>query len=166
MEEEEEEEEEIKNNPPIPILDVSGELLFGTEDIGYIFDISDELHFSTSTSFDPDGRITKYTLDIGINNIIRDTEAIEFSHKYSYPGCFNITLEVEDDDGLKNKTYMEILVVEEWGLWAEYFITDNVYKDILIEIDYFGEIKPYDNSIEFLKTRINRRRHDGRSQSF
>ena len=145
--------DEVINEKPIPVLNITGSYM--DNNANYVFDISEPIFIYTSNSTDSDGLIIKYTLHIGVGDLISSNVGIETSHIYEYPGKYNITLTVMDDDSEENSTYFEILVVEEWGYWAEKIITDNEYTDISIEIDLIGQVETTESSINLFRERIN-----------
>ncbi|UCH88254.1 MAG: PKD domain-containing protein [Thermoplasmata archaeon] len=149
----------VVNSPPVAVLEISGTIVAGTYEIDYVFDISEDLTFSTYESFDEDGEIVKFTLSLGTGETISDTEPIDKQYKYSYPGCYRVTLKVEDDSGGTNKTYKDILLAEDVGLWAEYIISDDVYTEMYIEIDIFGDVVVDSAALTLLKTRLDQYIH-------
>lgn len=54
----------------------------------------DEVNFDGSASNDKDGRIVKYSWDMGDG---AKYDGVKVKHKYSKPGIFTVTLKVEDD---------------------------------------------------------------------
>ncbi len=66
----------------------------------------DEIQF-TDTSIDPDGTIISWSWDFGDGN----TSTIQHpTHQYADNGTYTVTLNVTDDDGTTNETYLGITV--------------------------------------------------------
>ncbi len=70
--------------------------------------------FNASTSYDPDGIITKYHWDFGDGNTKTYIQGINLTdtttHQYSTSGSYLVNLTVTDDDGLSNSTTKEVHV--------------------------------------------------------
>lgn len=65
--------------------------------------------FDASTSYDPDGAITKYDWDFGDGTKVA---GVFVTHSYSAQGKYNVVLTVTDDAGLTNSKSNEIRVEE------------------------------------------------------
>jgi hypothetical protein len=67
------------------------------------------IDFDASESFDKDGTITTYILDLGDSTFWSGSK---FSHKYSSPGIYGVILMVRDNDELVDHAYLNITVIE------------------------------------------------------
>jgi PKD repeat protein len=65
--------------------------------------------FDASTSYDPDGAITKYNWDFGDGTKVA---GVIVMHSYTAQGKYNVVLTVTDDAGLTNSKSNEITVEE------------------------------------------------------
>jgi len=65
--------------------------------------------FDASTSYDPDGAITKYDWDFGDGT---KGSGVIITHSYTAPGKYRAVLTVTDNDGLTNSMMKEITVEE------------------------------------------------------
>jgi parallel beta-helix repeat protein len=65
--------------------------------------------FDASTSYDPDGAITKYDWDFGDGT---KGAGVIVTHSYTAPGKYNVVLTVTDDDSLTNSKSNEITLEE------------------------------------------------------
>jgi parallel beta-helix repeat protein len=65
--------------------------------------------FDASTSYDPDGAITKYDWDFGDGT---KGSGVIITHSYTAQGKYNVVLTVTDDDSLTNSKSNEITVEE------------------------------------------------------
>ncbi len=91
--------------PPVAMFSVSNETPTTNQTV--IFD--------ASASYDPDGEIVAYRWDFdgdGIWDI--EGNVVKVTHNYNKSGIYNVILEVEDDDGAKNRTTKEINVSSEY----------------------------------------------------
>ena len=61
--------------------------------------VNQSVDFNGSKSYDLDGEIIEYLWEFGDGNTSSDINPF---HEYSRPGIYNVTLEVTDNDGLKN----------------------------------------------------------------
>jgi len=89
--------------PPVAMFSVSNETPTTNQTV--IFD--------ASASYDPDGEIVAYRWDFGDGSII-EGNVVKVTHNYNKSGIYNVILEVEDDDGAKNRTTKEINVSSEY----------------------------------------------------
>jgi len=90
-------------HPPVAMFSVSNETPTTNQTV--IFD--------ASASYDPDGEIVAYRWDFGDGSII-EGNVVKVTHNYNKSGIYNVILEVEDDDGAKNRTTKEINVSSEY----------------------------------------------------
>jgi len=91
--------------PPVAMFSVSNETPTTNQTV--IFD--------ASASYDPDGEIVAYRWDFdgdGIWDI--EGNVVKVTHNYNKSGIYNVILEVEDDNGAKNRTTKEINVSSEY----------------------------------------------------
>jgi PKD repeat protein len=79
------------NIPPIAIATV-------TPTIAYV---GENISFSSTASYDPDGTIVSYLWDFGDGNTSNEPNPV---HSYSEPGNYTVTLTVIDDKGASNST--------------------------------------------------------------
>ncbi len=71
--------------------------------------VNEKIIFNASSSYDPDGNITKYKWDFGDGNITEVEEPI-ITHTYSISGNYTVKLTVTDDKGMKSSIYRNITV--------------------------------------------------------
>ena len=76
--------------------------------------------FNATTSYDPDGTITRYYWDFGDETMVNTTEPV-VGHIYALPKKFNATLTVTDVDGLSANTTQTISI--------------GYYKELTVNID-------------------------------
>ncbi len=81
--------------PPVPVFTA-------TVDYATVF-------VDATGSYDPDGSIAVYYWAFGDGSV---SSGITQSHRYSAPGTYGITLEVVDNDGLKNWTSLSISIID------------------------------------------------------
>ena len=95
----------VIRSPPVAIFTVSNNTTLTNQPV--IFD--------ASPSYDPDGEIVAYRWDFdgdGIWDI--EGNVVKVTHNYNKSGIYNVILEVEDDNGAKNRTTKEINVSSEY----------------------------------------------------
>jgi len=71
--------------------------------------VNEKIIFNASSSYDPDGNITKYKWDFGNGNITEVEEPV-ITHTYSIAGNYTVKLTVVDDEGVKSSIYRNITV--------------------------------------------------------
>jgi len=71
--------------------------------------VNQTITFDASSSFDPDGNITKYKWDFGDGNITEVEEPV-ITHTYSIAGNYTVKLTVTDDKGVKSSISRNITV--------------------------------------------------------
>ena len=71
--------------------------------------VNEKIIFNASSSYDPDGNITKYEWDFGDGNITEVEEPV-ITHTYSIAGNYTVKLTVTDDKGVKSSIYRNITV--------------------------------------------------------
>ena len=71
--------------------------------------MSQPVTFDASSSYDPDGNITKYEWDFGDGNITEVEEPV-ITHTYSIAGNYTVKLTVTDDKGMKSSISRNITV--------------------------------------------------------
>jgi len=87
--------------PPVAMFSVSNETPTTNQTV--IFD--------ASASYDPDGEIIAYRWDFDSDGIWDiEGNVVKVTHNYNKSGIYNAILEVEDEDGAKNRTTKEINV--------------------------------------------------------
>ena len=71
--------------------------------------VNEKIIFNASSSYDPDGNITKYKWDFGDGNVT-EVEGAVITHTYSISGNYTVKLTVTDDKGVKSSIYRNITV--------------------------------------------------------
>ena len=71
--------------------------------------VNEKIIFNASSSYDPDGNITKYEWDFGDGNITEVEEPV-ITHTYSIAGNYTVKLTVTDDKGMKSSISRNITV--------------------------------------------------------
>jgi len=89
----------VENQPPIANFTYSPEKPV----------VNQSVTFDASSSYDPDGNITKYKWDFGDGNITEVEEPV-ITHTYSISGNYTVKLTVTDDKGVKSSISRNITV--------------------------------------------------------
>ena len=106
----------VVKSPPVAIFTVSNNTPLTNQPV--IFD--------ASPSYDPDGEIVAYRWDFNDDGVWDiEGNVVRVTHTYNKSDSYNVTLEVEDDDGAKNSTIKEIIVSSELN-GAMIWISGNV----------------------------------------
>ncbi len=71
--------------------------------------IGDEVRFDASASFDPDGKISKYSWDFGDG---AKSSGEKVTHSYNKSGRYKVTLRVDDDADVANSFSMDNLTIK------------------------------------------------------
>lgn len=71
--------------------------------------VGEQIAFSASDSYDPDGSIVNYSWEFGDGST---ASGIIVQHSYSSPGVYSVNLTVTDDGGATNTSSIEISVIE------------------------------------------------------
>ncbi len=117
------------NEPPRAVID-------SPEDMSS-FQVGEEVHFSASSSSDPDGTIVSYAWDFGDGNTT-EGDAPEAVHAYATPGLYKVTLTVEDDDGATNSTYVRVIILsaqEQTATVAELWSDPESYSGMTVKLE-------------------------------
>ncbi|MDD5133730.1 MAG: PKD domain-containing protein [Candidatus Nanoarchaeia archaeon] len=73
-----------------------------------------EVLFNSSLSYDPDGQIVEWSWNFGDGiTLSYNFEAPWIGHIYYFPGTYNATLTVTDDDGAQDTKLVQIVVAED-----------------------------------------------------
>jgi len=88
----------IQNIPPVAIINGI-----------FIAFPGESIIFDGSQSYDSDGHITTYTWNLDDGTVL---DGKNITHSYSKPGSYNVTLTVFDNEGAKNTTRTNVIIIK------------------------------------------------------